>query len=146
MGLLNRQVVTITADAPNTWNDPTDDPDVGATLENPDWESRSVTLTVKYTIGAYGEYTVTVTATQIDTEITGSPIKAYVVRAESQAGFYKLEDTISPLTGAESNAQSIQVTTKDQNDTSTSWTKVTFSTTSGLLHSSGTTDLLLCRE
>ena len=145
VGPLDQQSVTITADAPNTWNDPTDDPDAGATEENPDWESRSVTLTVKYTIGAYGEYTVTVTANQIDTEITGSPIKAYVVQSESQNGFYNL--TVSPPTtsgetallrlGAERGGKTIVVTTSQP---SQPWTKVTFSTSSGELHSSGTTD------
>ena len=54
-------------------------------LEDPNWESGSVTLTVDYTVRSFGKYTVTVVADDIDTDVSGSPITAYVVRSDTLA-------------------------------------------------------------
>ena len=120
--------VTITADAPNTWNDPNDDSDAGATLENPDWKSGSVTLTVKYTVAVFGRYTVTVTADDIDTDISGSPITAYVVRSDTLARGTSIAagSTTTPLLRTSSVSFTI--------DPVTQWTRVDLSVTGGKLY------------
>ena len=88
----------------------------------------SYTATVRYTLATgdtgLGVKSFTVGADTVHT--------AYGVRADGQNTFATLTPgTTSPQTGAESSGKEIEVTP------SATWTKVTFSTTSGLLYSQG---------
>ena len=90
------------------------------------------TATVRYTL-ATGDTGLGVKDFAANDAGTTTVHTAYGVRADSQNTFSTLSDgTTSPQTGAESSGKAIQVTTNQ------SWTKVTFSTTSGQLYSSGT--------
>ena len=108
--------------------------------EKADWRG-SATLTVEYSVSAYGEYMVLI-AGSIDSEVAGSPIRAYVVRSESEARFFTFADvsgnikTTSPQIGAKTAAKEISVFTTEP------WAKVEFKIIagSGTLHSSGTND------
>ena len=101
--------------------------------EKADWRG-SATLTVEYSVSAYGEYMVLIGG-DIDSDVAGSPIRAYVVRSESEARFFTFGNnkTTSPQTGAEAAAKEISVFTTEP------WTKVEFRIIagSGTLHSSG---------
>ena len=101
-----------------------------ATSATVDPTSTSYTATVKYTLNQGDTGLGIKTFTVGDTDV----YRAYGVRADGQNTFSTLSDeTASPQMGAESSSKPITVTTN------LSWTKVTFSTTSGLLYSSGTT-------
>ena len=93
--------------------------------------STSASATVKYTlaVGSTGLGVKNFTANDSASTVVHT---AYGVRADSQNTFSTLiPGTTSPQTGAESSGKEIAVTPNQ------SWTKVTFSTTSGLLYSQG---------
>ena len=101
--------------------------------ERQDWKSGSVTLKVKYKVYALGEYTITVSAPNIDDDIDGSPVEAYVVRSSGQT-----TGTSIITSGTTSTPQLI--TTMDSvaiaiaNDAGTSWTQINLSITGGKLY------------
>ena len=119
--------VTITSFTVGSLTDEETTENAGSAMVDP--TSTSYTATVGYTL-SQGD-----TGLGIKPFIVGGvPVyRGYGVRDESQNTFSTLiPGTTSPQTGAESSSKPIMVTT------SASWTKVTFSTTSGLLYSSGT--------
>ena len=97
-------------------------------LEDPNWESGSVTLTVDYTVRSFGKYTVTVAADDIDTDISGSPITAYVVRSDTLARNTSIAEgsTTTPVLGTSSVSVTVSPTTQ--------WTRVDLKVTGGKLY------------
>ncbi len=97
-------------------------------LEDPNWESGSVTITVDYTVTEFGRYTVTVTANEIDTDISGSPITAYVVRSDTLARGTSIAtgSTTTPVLRTSSVSFTIAPATQ--------WTRVDLKVTGGKLY------------
>ena len=112
----------------------TDDNSTNSTVSVDPTRTSAYTATVRYTL-APGADSLGVKSFTVDDDGDADVTvhTAYGVRADSQNTFSTLSaGTSSPQTGAESSSKEISVTP------SQSWTKVTFSTTSGLLYSHST--------
>ena len=111
-------------------------PSVNEAQEDPNWESGSVTITVDYTVAAFGKYTVTVEADNIDTDISGSPITAYVVQSDTLARNAGITtgSTTTPQLGRGNVSVTIDPDITTAIDPDDEWIRVDLKVTGGKLY------------
>ena len=97
--------------------------------EDPNWRG-SATLTVEYTVNAFGVYRIVVTANDIDTDISGSPITGYIVRSDSLSTGVSIAAGATTTETPQLRTGNVQVTISP----ATSWTRVDLSVSGGRLY------------